>query len=643
MTDQEQSKAQLPQELTKSLRPEEIWRSVVANIPLFVAVVDRDGVIQFLNRTQPGHSFEESIGKRIYDFIDPEYHGVAKACLETVFRTGNMASYETVAAGPAGSKAWYETHLGPVKQGDEVVSASLFSTEITARKMAEASLQKARDTLEQRVVERTAEVVAANDQLRWEIGLRRESEERYRLLAETTNDLIWEVDHNGVYTYVNPRTKELIGYEPEELIGKTPFELMPPDEAERIRALFDEKLASGEGLERIEIARLSKDGRQLVNEINVSTVLDSAGTCCGFRGISRDITQRKQIEESLRQDHEELQAIYDGMVDGLLIADIETKRFVRANHAICKMLGYSEEEVLSLSVMDIHPPDDLANVLEHFEAQAQGRAVVAENLTVLRKNGSVFYADITTNRLIYQGRPCSIGFFRDITERKKSEEALRKEHRVLNQLLKAQDRERQMIAYEIHDGLIQHLVAATMQFQSLARIKGIPQEALDACNDISQLLEHALAEARHLINGVRPPILDEFGVVPAIEQLVSENAAHTNMEISFQSRIEFDRLEPVLENTIYRIAQESLSNARRHSKSDRVQINLVQNDEQVQIIVQDWGIGFDPQSIDEKCFGLTGIRERARLLGGEVQLETNLGEGTRIAVELPIVRGELHG
>jgi PAS domain S-box-containing protein len=345
------------------------------------------------------------------------------------------------------------------------------------------------------------------------------SEERYRLLVEKTNDLIWELDRNGAYSYVNPRFKELLGYEPEELIGKTPFEFMPPEEAERLRRLFQGYSASGQGSWRGEVVRFHKDGRRLVHETNVSPIFDAAGAFCGFRGITRDVTERKRVEQTLQR-----------------------------------------------------------------------------------------------------------------------------EHRVLRQLLRAQDRDRQLIAYEIHDGLAQQLAAAGMLFQDLDRTKRqIPEEASEILDAVHELLGQSLAEARRLISGVRSPIFDESGVAAAIEHLVRENADRTTAEISFRSKVRFDRLEPGLENAIYRIAQECLSNACRHSESEKVQVELVQQDDVVQIIVQDWGIGFDPQAVDEKCFGLVGIRERARLLGGEISIETGPGEGSRIVVTLPTLLGELDG
>jgi PAS domain S-box-containing protein len=138
-----------------------------------------------------------------------------------------------------------------------------------------------------------------------------------------------------------------------------------------------------------------------------------------------ELEHRKQTEEALRRNHEEVRAFYDGMHDGLLIADVETRRFVRTNPSMCRMLGYSENELLSLSVKDIHPADSLPHVLEQFAAMAQRQSTVATGLPVLRKDGNLLCADISAFPIIYHGRLCSIGFFHDITLCRRAEEALR--------------------------------------------------------------------------------------------------------------------------------------------------------------------------------------------------------------------------
>ena len=244
--------------------------------------------------------------------------------------------------------------------------------------------------------------------------------------------------------------------------------------------------------------------------------------------------QVAELNEHLRQSHDELQTIYDGMIEGLLITDIETKRFVRVNPSMCRMLGYSEEELLAASIKDIHPPEEVPNDLQRFQAAAEGRVSINEDRPVLRKDGSVFYADITGHRVFYNERPCLLALFRDITERKQAQEALRKEYRNLKHLLHSSDHERQLIAYEIHDGLAQQLAGALMQLQAFDHLKDKnPKEAAKAFDAGMTMLHQGHFETRRLIAGVRPPILDEAGVMEAIVHLVHELGRDKATKIEF--------------------------------------------------------------------------------------------------------------
>jgi len=232
-----------------------------------------------------------------------------------------------------------------------------------------------------------------------------------------------------------------------------------------------------------------------------------------------------------------------------------------------------------------------------------------------------------------------VGFAVDITEQKEAEEALRRERQGLRQMLEMQDRDRKLIAYEIHDGLAQQLAAAQIQLQVHEQLKEHDAEmASKSFQQGVELLNNGIAEVRRLIGGLRPLILDDSGVVAAVQHLVYDYKTSEGPEIDFVSRVDFDRLEPVLENAVFRIVQESLTNARRHSRSDKVLIELAQQNDIIRIRIQDWGTGFAPESIQEKCFGLGGIRERARLLGGKADIDSAPGKGTCITVELPISR-----
>ncbi len=162
-----------------------------------------------------------------------------------------------------------------------------------------------------------------------------------------------------------------------------------------------------------------------------------------------------------------------------------------------------------------------------------------------------------------------------------------------------------------------------MQFQTYSHLKDTkPKLATRAYDAAMTMLRQGHFEARRLISGVRPPILDESGVVAAVVHLVNEQRLQRGPTIELLSEVEFNRLAPILENAVYRIVQEGLANACRHSRSQRVRVELVQHGDYLRIVVRDWGIGFDPAGIEEGRFGLDGIRQRARLLGGQATLQS---------------------
>jgi signal transduction histidine kinase len=177
-----------------------------------------------------------------------------------------------------------------------------------------------------------------------------------------------------------------------------------------------------------------------------------------------------------------------------------------------------------------------------------------------------------------------------------------------------------------------------LQFESAGRLyRTAPAEAEAAFCEGMRLLRASIEESRRLVSGLRPPVLDEFGVLPAIEHLLVEHAREGGPEVELAAPEEFPRLARPLENALFRMVQESLTNARRHSRSDRVRVEISCDHLVLRLLVWDWGIGFDPGKVDHRHFGLKGICERARLLDGQAAIHSVPGQGTRIIVELPLV------
>jgi PAS domain S-box-containing protein len=468
----------------------------------------------------------------------------------------------------------------------------------------------------------------------------RASIERYELAVRGAGVGIWDWDIRTGKLYFSPRWKAIFGYG-ENDIGDSLEDwarLLHPDEKDWMLKFLDDFLAGTSPTVTVEYRLRHKDGSYRWIVAHALAVRDELGRGCRLVGSHGDITDRKQAEEALRQSHDELRAIYDGMFEGLLILDFETKRLLHVNASVCRMLGYAEEELLSMSVLDIHPKEEAPRLMQRFHARVHEGYRDDVDVPVLRKDGSIFYANVMGNPLVYRGRQCIVAFFRDITERRQAQEALRKERRILKHLLQSSDHERQLIAYEIHDGLAQYLAGAIMQFQTFDHLKDKkPKLATKAYDGGMTMLQQGHHDARRLIAGVRPTILDEEGIVSGIAHLVHEQSRRRKPKIDYHSRIDFDRLAPILENAIYRIAQEGLANACQHSKSEKVRVSLVQQEDRVRIEIRDWGVGFDTKTVRGDHFGLEGIRQRARLLGGKCSIRSMAGKGTRIAVELPVV------
>ncbi len=272
-----------------------------------------------------------------------------------------------------------------------------------------------------------------NERKRMEEALR-ESEEKLRVLVEAISDWIWEVDQNTIFTYISPKVKHLLGYAPEEIIGKTPFDLMPLEEAERVGKIFQKITEAQEPFARLEDINLHKDGHRVVFETSVMPIFDSNRGFMGFWGINRDITEQKQTEQKLKESEAKNRTLFETSAEGILVADIETMKFNYANPSICRMLGYSEEELKKLHVSDIHPKYVLEQVISEFEAQARGEKELAQNFPCLRKDGNIIWVEINNTKTVINGRECNVGFYRDIIARKKAEDQIKYAHSELNQI-----------------------------------------------------------------------------------------------------------------------------------------------------------------------------------------------------------------
>jgi len=252
----------------------------------------------------------------------------------------------------------------------------------------------------------------------------RKSEERFRSLVETTSDWVWEIDRNGVYTYVSPKVSELLGYAPEEIIGKTPFDLMPPDEAQHIGAILRDVVASQKPFERLENTARRKDGQLVVLETSGVPFFDANGRLLGYRGIDRNITEREQTEESLRASEDKFSKAFHTSPDSININRLSDGLYIEINQGFTAITGYTADDVKGKTSLELDiwaNPEDRAHLIQGLRARG---GVTNLEASFRMKDGRIRIGLMSARIIQVNEEPCILSIVRDITERKRAEAQL---------------------------------------------------------------------------------------------------------------------------------------------------------------------------------------------------------------------------
>jgi PAS domain S-box-containing protein len=232
-------------------------------------------------------------------------------------------------------------------------------------------------------------------------------------------------DRNLVYLGCNAVFARDAGFaDPKDIIGKDDYQMGWRDQAELYRSDDRQVIESGCAKLLIEEPHTTPEGNTITMLTSKIPLRGSNGEVSGVLGTYMDITERKRTETALRESDARYHRLFAGSPDGILVADIETKTFKYANPAMSRMLGYSEDELRTMGVLDIHPKDAVQSVVADFEAQVRGDKTLSTNIPCLRKDGSVVHADINATKITIDNRPCTVGFFRDITERRRAQAEL---------------------------------------------------------------------------------------------------------------------------------------------------------------------------------------------------------------------------
>jgi PAS domain S-box-containing protein len=491
----------------------------------------------------------------------------------------------------------------------------------------------------------------------------RESEERFRLLVSSVKDYaIFMLNPAGQVISWNEGAERIKGYNKEEIIGRDISVFYTAEGLQRGEPQNNLSRARAYGRFENEGERVRKDGTIFWANVVFNAIYDTNGELMGFAKVTRDITERKKLELQLKQFNEGLEeqvkkktaelTDYKYALDQFSIVSIaDEKGVIRyVNDNFCKISGYTAAEQIGLQHCIVGSHRHPAQFIEDLWLTISKGGVWKGEFCNEAKDESIYWVDMTIipfldeknepyEYLVLEG---------DITERKKAVELLSRSYQDIRELAShlqdIREEERASIAREIHDELGQQLTGIKMDLSWIAKRKPVQDdiEVKQKTTTILNLLDTAIKTVRKIATDLRPSILDDLGLIAAIEWQCEEFDRRSGITTEFKSTMPEFRYSSGTAIGLFRICQESLTNVARHAEASKICISLQEHDnENILLKIQDNGMGFEVGKIgDKKTLGLLGMRERTLMMGGEFRIESDPGKGTTLFVTVPLTTAD---
>ncbi len=463
---------------------------------------------------------------------------------------------------------------------------------------------------------------------------RRRTEEKYRTLVEQASDAILIANEKGEFITVNTSATKISGYTEQELMKLSFFDFTVPEDIaanpfkfEALNAgktLVVERLMQGKGGKRLHVeitSKLLSDGRLLI--------------------FVRDISERIKVQNEIIKEKNLSDSIINSL-PGVFYLVTEKGKFLRWNKNFEEVTQYTAAEIMMLSPMEFFEEANKIQMAKEIkEAFDTNKFSILTEFYLKNQQKVPYY--LSGIILEYEGEKCMMGVGIDFTERVKAQEEIKGTTEKLRALtahvLNIREEERKRIGREIHDDLGQQLTAIKMDIAWLAK-KMPPENAMlhTKISNIHSLLDGSNKAVRRILNELRPGILDDYGLLGALEMLNSQFKNSTGIPVEFVTNVAELKLPVPTATCIFRVFQEAFTNITKYADAKSVTSSLTVLDGFILINIDDDGKGFDPATVkSKKSFGLLGMKERVFSLGGSFEVNSYPFKGTRIIISLPLV------
>jgi PAS domain S-box-containing protein len=442
---------------------------------------------------------------------------------------------------------------------------------------------------------------------------------------------------DGVVLEVNDAWIRDTGFSREQIINQPIFTLSPQMQdgvAEKIR----EVLTAQRPVLNLEVRFKSKDGDEVIANTS-AVIIELDGEPC-YLWAANDITERKQAAEALQASESRFSIAFNSNPMLATISMLEGGRFLAVNDSFVALTGYSREEAVGHTALELNlwpNPEVRRKVMDKLKKEKRVRDFKA---SIRLKNGEERMLLLSVERIELDGQVCLLHVANDVTLRHRAEEALRA---LSAKLLSAREEEGTRIAREIHDELGGALTGLKWDLERIDTLLttstngSLIPDVHERIDSMTNIIETTITTIRRIASELRPGVLDDLGLVAAIEWQIEQFQARTGLKCHWTNTAKEIELDREKSTAVFRILQEILTNVLRHAQATNLYLKLGRTRHCLELEVKDDGRGItQSQKSNSQSLGLLGMKERALLVGGEVHITGKEGQGTTVLVRVPL-------
>jgi PAS domain S-box-containing protein len=459
---------------------------------------------------------------------------------------------------------------------------------------------------------------------------------RLAAIIQSSHDAIISIDLSGIIQTWNPAAERTFGFSEAEALGQSIAIFVAPEQRDEQRRIL-ERVRAGELVTNFETTRVTKDGRRVDVSVTASPVRDATGALVGISGIVRDVTERNRAIAALRESEARFRLIADSAPMMLWIVGTDML-CTYVSRGWVEFTGRPFEDQLGAGWAKALHREDVARSLRTFEEAFQRRESFRMEYRVRRYDGEYRWVlDSGAPRFDSDGRFAGyIGSAMDVTEHRLAEEAL---SNLNHRLLESIEKERSRIARELHDDFAQRMALMAMELDGVGNALARDEDVEGRVQRLSERAVQLGADLQAVSHNLHPAKLEYLGLVAAADVFCREVSAQHYVRVDFRHEDVPERLSKAIALGVFRVLQEALSNAVKHSRTHELSVVIRGEANGIALEVVDRGIGFDVQA-SSNGLGLLSMRERLALIGGGIAIDSRPGEGTVVRVRVPFAEGQ---